>query len=60
MKHLQREQRIIPGRYDDEIFKNDRSQLNEISSKLKNMVTIDYFEQVIREKTNNKDFILTK
>lgn len=60
MKHLQREQRIKPGRYDDEIFKNDRSQLNEISSKLKNMVTIDYFESVIREKTNNKDFILTK
>lgn len=50
----------MQANHDEERVNNDVESLKEISRKLKNMVTFNHFEQVIREKTNNNEFIHTK
>ncbi len=50
----------MQANHDLERVNNDVESLKEISRKLKNMVTVNHFEQVIREKTNNNEFIHTK
>jgi hypothetical protein len=50
----------LQANHDLERVNNDVESLKEISRKLKNMVTVNHFEQVIREKTNNNEFIHTK
>lgn len=50
----------MQANHDEERVNNDVESLKEISRKLKNMVTVNYFEQVIREKTDNNEFIHTK
>lgn len=50
----------MQANHDEERVNNDVESLKEISRKLKNMVTVNHFEQVIREKTDNNEFIHTK